>query len=169
MSPTWAGPTRTTRISPTNRSSSSSCTSTYMNSVRYISMAVPLPLLLPSILVAISFRLQQETCWKFSGHLIQGIYFPPSCLKQPDRPGEPNAIHWHATPDLPPQSIFVRPDRVTSFLSASFLVLVHKYFHERPPVARALHVHLSSNGEFTGLVHRLRVFSDKFLSPDTFA
>ena len=68
-------------------------------------MAVPLPLLLPSILVAISFRLQQETCWKFSGHLIQGIYFPLSCLKQPDRPGEPNAIRWHATPDLPPHTI----------------------------------------------------------------
>ena len=95
-------------------------------------MEVSLPLLLPSILVTISIRLQQGACWIFNGHLIQRSYFPLHCLKHPDRRGAPNANHWHASPNLPPQLKPILTERVISCHSSSSTMFVLKLFQKMP-------------------------------------
>ena len=70
---------------------------------------------------------------------IQGIKTPFRFLNLSNRPGAPNATRRHSSPDLPPQSIPLRSERVTLSLSSSSLTSVHKFFPEDLSTARALH------------------------------
>ena len=120
--PTWAGPANLAHLATrTNRLPPQHVLNVYITST----MAVANPLVFPRIIAPISSRVQHETYSELYGHLIQRIYFPLSCLKQPDRPDAPNAKRWHASPDLPPQTKPILTKHVTlcpSFFSIIFVL-----------------------------------------------
>ena len=109
----WTAPARPAQQWASHRSPSSrtdganapSSSSFTYRSVHYISMAVPLPLLFPSILLLIFLRFQYETWWKYSIGSIQGISFPLWSLICPISHGEPNVAGGHSSLDLHAQTL----------------------------------------------------------------
>jgi hypothetical protein len=78
------------------------------------------------VVLVFSLRLQHENCSVLNEESIQGNYFPLHGLNLSNRPGAPNATRRHRPPDLPPQSIPGRSERVTLSLSSSSLIFVLK-------------------------------------------
>ena len=118
---------KTTIAHPAESTRSDWSSSSYLH-VRYSHCCLSLSLPLPSFIVAISLRLQEQTCYKFNGNLIQGSYFSLRTLNPPNRRGEPNAIGRHSSPDLPPHTIPRLTKRVTSCPLYSSTRLIHKLF-----------------------------------------